>query len=94
MCVFIFLFSLIPVLSGYVIYLAVAAVVIDGSPAVRVTLSAISLALLFVGVRWLLRRSRARRLKRVLPDEPGWVDQLEHNSVNTPPMTAPRPRAD
>lgn len=77
MCVFIFLFSLIPVLSGYVIYLAVVAVVTEGSPAVQVTLSVIFLALLFVGVQWLLNRPRARRLEGVLADEPGGIDEFE-----------------
>lgn len=77
MCVFAFLFSLIPVLSGYVIYLAVAAVVTEGSPAVQVTLSVILLASLFFGVLYLLRCWRSHHLGGVLPDEAGGVDELE-----------------
>lgn len=61
MCVFIFLFSLIPVLSGYALYLVVAAVATEGSPAVQLTLSVISLVSLFFGVQRLVRRWRTRR---------------------------------
>lgn len=77
MCVFALLFSLIPVHSGYVIYLAVVTVVAEGSPAVHVTLSVILLMSLFLGVYQLLRHLRARRLKVVLSDKTGGVGEFE-----------------
>ncbi len=49
MCIAFFLLSLIPVLSSYVIYLAVAAVVSEGSPALQFTLTVMLLAPLLGG---------------------------------------------
>lgn len=46
MCIFVVLLSLIPVLSGYAVYLVVMTVITEGSTAVQVTVSAVGLALL------------------------------------------------
>ena len=63
MCLAVVLFSLIPVLSGYAIYLTVAVVLEQGSPAVQGTLAGVLLlVLLLVGVQLLLRW-RARSSK-------------------------------
>ncbi len=56
MCIAVFLLSLIPVLSSYVIYLAVATVVTEGSPALQLTLTVMLLAPPLGGVVQLLRR--------------------------------------
>lgn len=77
MCIVAVLLSLIPVLSGYAIYLAITIVVTEGSPPVQLTSSLIVLTFLLAGSWQLLRRSRARRRRRLLPDEPSGVDQLE-----------------
>lgn len=56
MCLAAVLFSLIPVLSSYALYLAVAVVLEQGSPAVQGTLTGVLLLiLLLVGVQLLLR---------------------------------------
>jgi len=76
MCLALVLFSLIPVLSGYVIYLAVAVVVTEGSPAVQITLTAISLAALLLGLGQLTRLRRVRRHERSAAGPDG-VSELE-----------------
>lgn len=65
MCLVAVFFSLIPVLSGYALYLTVAVALEQGSPAVQGTLAGVLLvALVLVGVQ-LLRRVRQRRSTRV-----------------------------
>ena len=49
MCIALVLFSLIPILSGYAIYLAVATIVTEGSPAVQFTLAALLGVALLIG---------------------------------------------
>lgn len=46
MCLFLVLALLIPVLSGYAVYLAVVTVVTEGSAVVQVTVSSLGLVLL------------------------------------------------
>lgn len=73
MCVFIFLFSLIPALSGYAPYLIVIAVATESSLTVQLTLAVVLLMSLLAGGWQLLRRSRPRHLK---DDESGDKPQL------------------
>lgn len=49
MCIALVLFSLIPILSGYAVYLAVATTVTEGSPAVQFTLVALLGVALLIG---------------------------------------------
>lgn len=60
MCLVAVFFSLIPVLSGYALYLTVAVVLEQGSPAVQGTLAGVLFVLALAGVQ-LLRRWRTRR---------------------------------
>jgi len=76
MCLALALFSLAPVLSGYVIYLAVAVVITEGSPAVQITLTAILLAALLLGLGQLTRLQRVRRRGRSSAGPDG-VSELE-----------------
>ncbi len=60
MCLAAVLFSLIPVLSGYAIYLAVVVVLEQGSPAVQGTLAGVLLLIIVLAGVQLLLRWRAR----------------------------------
>lgn len=53
MCIVLVILSLIPILSGYAIYLVAAALVTDAPPLVQVTIGVISSVILFLGLRQL-----------------------------------------
>lgn len=61
MCILVVLSSLIPILSGYAIYLTVVTVVTRGSPSVQLTLAAIMLMALLIGGWQLARYLRVKR---------------------------------
>lgn len=61
MCLLFALLSLIPILSGYAIYLAAFVVITEGSPPVQLTLSVLLLISLLIGGWQLLRYLRLRR---------------------------------
>ena len=77
MCIAILLQSLIPILSGYVIYLLVSGVAASTPVWVQVMLVTFLLMSLLAGVVWLVRRLRLARQGSLLADEAGGVDELQ-----------------
>lgn len=60
MCIVLVLASLIPILSGYAIYLTVAALLTEASPALQVTAGIVALFITFLGLRLLWKSWAAR----------------------------------
>lgn len=77
MCIVLVLASLIPILSGYVIYLFVVAVATEAPLVVQLTLLAVVLAAALFGSWQLASYFRTRRRRRFLADEPSRVDELQ-----------------
>ena len=77
MCIVILLLSLIPILSGYVIYLLVSGVAISAPDWVQVLLATFLLVSFGASVVWLVGRLRLARQGSLLTDEPGRVDDLQ-----------------
>ncbi len=67
MCVILVVLSIIPVLSGYAIYLAIAAIATEASPALQVGFGLLGGFALYLGVR-ALWSALARRRNHRLPD--------------------------
>ena len=60
MCIAAVLFSLIPILSGYAVYLVFSTVITKGSPALQWTVSLLLIAVLVWAFAWAAQRIRRR----------------------------------
>lgn len=62
MCVVIAIILLIPILSGYAIYLVVAALITEAPPLLQITVSITASSALFIGLRQPRTSTRAKTL--------------------------------
>ena len=68
MCIAAVLFSLIPILSGYAVYLAFSTVITKGSPAVQWTVGLLLAAVLVWALAWAAGRVRRRAVVQAALD--------------------------
>lgn len=93
MCIAAVLFSLIPILSGYAVYLAVSTVLTEGSPAVQWTVCLLLAAVLVWALAWAAQRIRRRAVVQAA------LDGTEVEGADVPPSprlpgTLPAPARD
>ena len=68
MCIAAVIFSLIPILSGYAVYLAFSTLITKGSPALQWTVGLLLAAVLVCAFAWAAGRIRRRALVQVALD--------------------------
>ncbi len=93
MCIAAVIFSLIPILSGYAVYLAFSTVITKGSPAVQWTVGLLLAAVLVWALAWAAGRIRRRAVVQAALDgaDGEGADVLEPPRL---PGTLPAPARD